>query len=478
MARRHLKTELRLYTPRMPSNKPEVAPAAEAAAKFVARRQANGKLLRMLQWAKSRSSRLRWLYARIPFQWRLSLRRWLHAAAGAPMPPLPLSPERRALRARCAMSPPASPGVNLLGYARGQFGVAESLRGYARALEQAAYPFEIFNFDVGVASQQQDRSMDKHFSDALRFAINAFFLNADQMPIARSVLGKSVFSGRHNIGYWLWELEKFPRDWHGSFNLVDEVWAPTAFVRDAIGAATDKPVLRMPMTVEPEAPSGMDRTYFGLQHDTFVFLFSYDFNGFASRKNPEGVIAAFRQAFGEDDQDVRLLLKSSNGGRFPDRLAAIRQAIADDPRIELREGFLSREEMSALQNAADCFVSLHRSEGFGLGLAECMYFGKPVIATGYSGNLDFMDTGNSLLVDYRPIRLRNGDYPYWQGQRWAEPDLAHAARLMRQVRGDRDLALRIGGAAGISIRRNHSPAVTAAAVISRLRHIESNLPAK
>lgn len=351
------------------------------------------------------------------------------------------------------------------------------MRGYARALEQADYPFEIFNLDVGAASGQQDSSMDRHFSDALRFAVNAFFLNADQMPIARSVLGKQAFAGRHNIGYWLWELDKFPRDWRGSFRLVDEVWTPTAFVRDAIRAATDKPVLRVPMVVEPEAPPGMDRTYFGLAHDAFVFLFSYDFNGFAARKNPEAAIASFRLAFGSDDARVRLLLKSSNGDRFPDRLAAIRQSIADDKRIELRDGFLSREEMSALQNAADCFVSLHRSEGFGLGLAECMYFGKPVIATGYSGNLDFMRPDNSLLVDYKLIPIRNGDYPHWRGQQWAEPDVAHAATLMRQVRTDRDFARRIGAVAAASIRRNNSPAVVAREVTARLHAIEANLSA-
>lgn len=435
-------------------------------------------LLRMLQWTKSRSSRLWWLYTRIPFEWRLSLRRWLHAAAGTPMPPLPLSAERRAMRAGWATSPRVRPGVNMLGYARGQFGVAETLRGCARALEQADYPFEIFNLDVGVASRQQDHSMESHFSDALRFGVNAIFLNADQLPVARSVLGQQAFSGRHNIGYWLWELEKFPRDWHGSFGLVDEVWAPTAFVCDAIRAATEKPVLRMPMTVEPEAPFGMDRAYFGLPRDAFVFLFSFDFNGFASRKNPEGVIAAFRQAFGDGDEDVRLLLKSSNGGRFPDRLSAICQSIADDPRIELRDGFLSREEMSGLQNAADCFVSLHRSEGFGLGLAECMYFGKPVIATGYSGNLDFMNADNSLLVDCKLIPLHHGDYPYFRDQRWADPDPTHAAKLMRQVRDDRDFARRIGAAAAASIRRNHSRAVAAAAMTARLREIESKLSAR
>lgn len=448
--------------------------AGEAAEHAAGRRfRVRGTLLPILRWAKSAAGGSTWLYSRIPFTWRLVLRRRVHAMLGTPMAPLlPASDGKRAARMRRMAPPPASPGVNLLGYARGEFGVAESMRAYARSLEHSSYPFLIFNFEVGTASRQQDHSMDRHLSETLRYAINAFFINADQMPIARSLLGKGAFRGRHNIGFWLWELEKFPRDWHCALDLVDEVWTPTAFVRDAISGATDKSVLRMPMAVEPEAPTGMDRAHFGLPGNEFVFLFSFDFNGFASRKNPEAVIAAFRQAFGDGTQGVRLLLKSSNGMRFPDRLAAIRRSVADDPRIELRDGFLSRGEMFGLQNAADCFVSLHRSEGFGLGLAECMYFGKPVIATRYSGNLDFMDDSNSLLVDCRMISLRDGDYPYWQGQRWAEPDVTHAARLMRQIHDDRNFAQRVGAAAAASVRRSNSRAVSAAAITSRLREID------
>lgn len=388
-----------------------------------------------------------------------------------PLLPIPAS-ERRGFRRRLATTRPASPGVNLLGYARGEFGVAESLRAYARALELSSYPFSLFNLDVGTASRQLDHSLDRHLSDTLPYAINAFYLNADQMPIARAALGSRAFAGRHNIGFWLWELENFPRDWRGAFDLVDEVWAPTAFVRDAIGAATRKPVLRMPMPVEFAVPTGMDRAHFGLPLDAFVFLFSYDFNGFVARKNPEAVIAAFRQAFADGEQGVKLLVKCSNGGRFRDRLEALQRSIADDPRIELRDGFLSREEMSALQNSVDCFVSLHRAEGFGLGLAECMYLGKPVIATGYSGNLDFMDRDNSLLVEHRMIPLRHGDYPYWKNQHWADPDVAHATRLMRALYTDRDLAQRIGAKAAASIRRSHTRAACAAALTARLREID------
>lgn len=394
------------------------------------------------------------------------------------MPPLLPAIEggRRGFQRQLAASRPTSPGVNLLGYARGEFGVAASLRAYVHALESSGYPLSVFNFDVGSASRQRDHSLDRLVSDRLPYAINAFYINADQMPIARSALGRQAFAGRHNIGFWLWELENFPDDWRRAFDLVDEVWAPTAFVRDAIGAATRKPVLRMPMPIEFDPPTGMARAYFGLPSDAFVFLFSFDFNGFMARKNPDAVIAAFRQAFDGGTQDVKLLVKCSNGARFPEQYAALQGRIADDPRIEVRDGFLSRKEMFALQNNVDCFVSLHRAEGFGLGLAECMYLGKPVIATAYSGNLDFMNRDNSLLVDCRMLPLRQGDYPYWHAQQWADPDIAHAARLMRTLFDDRGFAQGIGVNAATSIRRSHSRAACAAALTARLREIDGLHP--
>ena len=435
------------------------------------RMRAGLAVAQVFAWGKRHSGLTR-LYARIPFKWRLALRRRLHAATGIPMPPLPLvSVERRTARAKHKSLPPVSPGVNLLGYARGEFGIAENVRSYARAIEQTEYPFLIFNFDVGANSRQEDRSMERHFSETLRYADNLFFINADQMRIARDVLGRNAFSGRHNIGFWVWELEKFPREWCDAFELVDEVWVPTHFVREAIAACTDKLVLRMPKAIEFDAPAGMDRAYFGLPEDAFVYLYSYDFNSFTARKNPEAVIAAFRQAFEDGSGGKRLLVKSINGVRHPGRLAALQRAVADDPRIEVRDGFLSRGEMFGLQNVVDCYVSLHRSEGFGLGMAECMYLGKPVIATGYSGNLDFMNRENSLLVDYKMIPLRDGDYPHWRGQQWADADVAHAARLMRQVFDDRDFAQRVGAAAAASIRVTNSKAVCGAAVIARLSEI-------
>lgn len=433
--------------------------------------------LLIFTWARQRDS-LFYLYTRIPFGWRLAVRKRMHALAGVPMPPVPFGDAGARIRMSGSLRPAAGPGINLLGYARGEFGVAENVRSYARALQQTSYPFLIFDLDAGMITRQRDYSMESHFSNALRYSTNVFFVNADQMQIARDVLGRKAFAGRRNIGFWVWELGTFPDDWHGAFELVDEVWVPTSFVRDTVAACTKKPVLRMPKAIEFEPPLGIDREHFALPSGEFVFLFSFDFNSSVNRKNPGAVIAAFKQAFCDSAQGVRLLVKSTNGGRFPDKLAALRQSVADDPRIEVHDGFLSRTEMFGLQNNVDCYVSLHRAEGFGLGMAECMYLGKPVIATGYSGNLDFMNESNSLLVDYRMIPLRDGDYMRWQGQYWADPDVAHAARLMRRVFDDRELARRVGAAAASSIRASNSKAVCGATVSRRLREIDRGKAAR
>jgi glycosyltransferase involved in cell wall biosynthesis len=242
-------------------------------------------------------------------------------------------------------------------------------------------------------------------------------------------------------------------------------------VRAGIAANTRKPVVKMPKAIEFDAPAGMDRAHFGLDAEACTFLFSYDFNGYAARKNPEAVIAAFRRAFPTGRKDVRLLVKSTNGHRFPERLASLTAGVADDPRIEVRDGFLSREEMHGLQNVIDSYVSLHRAEGFGLGLAECMYLGKPVIGTAWSGNMEFMSAENSCLVDYKLVSVREGEYPCWQGQQWAEADVAQAALFMRRVSEDREWARALGTRAAADIRAHLSKTQCALAVVERLNAI-------
>jgi glycosyltransferase involved in cell wall biosynthesis len=398
----------------------------------------------------------RGFYATIPQATRNRLRRRLERVAG-----------------RRAASRKPQHGINLVGYAHGEFGVAEVLRRHAHSLASGAVPFVVHNFDVGVASRQSDRSMQAYLSDDCRYDVNLFCINADQMPVARERLGDAVFAGRYNIGCWFWELEKFPEEWHGAIDLVDEIWVTSPFVRDAIAACTRKPVHIVPIALEANLPASHSRREVGLPDGIFVCLYSFDFNSFVARKNAEGAIAAFRRAFAPGRRDVRLVIKTTNGERFPELLQRLIAVAAGDDRIEVRDGFLDRAGMWTLQASCDCYLSLHRSEGLGLGMAECMLLGKPVVATAYSGNLAFMDADNSCLVDYTLIPVKEGEYPAWQGQHWAEPDIEQAAAYLVRLADDADYAREIGEAARASVSRRLSVEASLAAVTARLAQIRS-----
>ncbi|MEO8673140.1 MAG: glycosyltransferase [Tahibacter sp.] len=375
-------------------------------------------------------------------------------------------------------SPPEQTGINLVGYAHGEFGVAEVLRRYAHALKGGGVPFVVRNFDTGVASRQDDRSMQRFLSEECRYDVNLFCINADQMPIAHQQLGDAVFAGRYNIGCWFWELEKFPEQWHGAIDIVDEIWVTSPFVRDAITACTHKPVRIVPVALSVDLPEHYSRSQFGLAEGVFLCLFSFDFNSFVTRKNAEGAMAAFRRAFADGRRDVRLLIKTTNGEQFPDALQMLTKVAAVDNRIEVRDGFLDRRAMWALQACCDCYISLHRSEGLGLGMAECMLMGKPVVATAYSGNLAFMDADNSCLVGYSLVPVKEGEYPAWQGQHWAEPDIDQAAVYLRQLADDPIYARQIGESAKASVSQCLSSAATLAAATARLAEIRAEHPGR
>lgn len=421
--------------------------------------------LALIDW----SCRQRWalaLYARVPARWRHRLRRELERQAFVPAqaqtetpPPSPVA------------APSADDGLNLIGYARGEFGVAEILRNYAAVLQRAELPFTVRNFEVGVASRQQDRRLEAFFSDALPQSVNLFCINADQMSVVHEHLGQAAFSGRYNIGCWFWELERFPARWHGAFALVDEVWVLSEFVRNAVAACTDKPVQVMPLALQLPQQPRPPRSALNLAEDEFIVLASFDFNSWMTRKNPLAAIAAFRRAFAPERRDVRLLLKTINGQRLPQALRQVAEAAAADPRIELRDGFLDREGMWALQANCDVYLSLHRSEGFGLGLAECMALGKPVVATAYSGNMQFMDESNSCLVPYELVAVGEDDYPDWRGQHWAQPDIAAAAAHLCRLADDPAWAQQLGQAARQSLQQRLGPSASAAAITARLAEI-------
>jgi len=299
------------------------------------------------------------------------------------------------------------------------------------ALQCAGLPTELVTMPAATS-----RARHPHPHDArrrLRFRDSLYCVNADELErVVATIEGRGERSGRR-IGLWFWEVDRFPAEWRGAFELLDEVWCASRFTADVIAAVSPVPVHMVPLPAwAPCAPTPFHREQVGLPPDRFVFLFIYDFNSVLARKNPLDLVSAYQRAFGPDD-GASLVLKSINGATRTVELDRVRQAVADRPDIVVQDGYVDAHRIQALIELSDCFVSLHRCEGFGLNLAAAMAVGKPVIATGYSGNLAFMDATSAFLVPFELVPVGHGHAPYPADARWAQPDLDAAAALLRLV---------------------------------------------
>jgi glycosyltransferase involved in cell wall biosynthesis len=194
------------------------------------------------------------------------------------------------------------------------------------------------------------------------------------------------------------------------------------------------------------------------------------------RKNPLGLVRAFSQAFAPDEGPL-LVLKTLNSGVDPVGAARLRTAADERSDVLLLDVALPAAKQHALTTLCDAYVSLHRAEGFGLGLAEAMALGKPAIATGYSGNLDFMTPENSYLVPYELVPIPAGIDPYPGGARWADPDLDEAARLLRHVVEYPDEAREKGARAAADIARTRGLEQTGDHVRAALATRRERVPA-
>lgn len=433
----------------------------------------------LFAWAY-RQGALRALYRRLPLRWRSGISRLLvnrlmrgvkftrteRWKAGVPCEPKAGEwPKTGADRFS------ASAGANIYAYARGQFGLGESARLYARALLDEGYPIAVHDVALDVDHSMGDHDLAEHMGRRAEYAVNIIFVNPDYMDAAITKIGRKDFRSRYTIACWFWELEKFPEQWLPALADVDEILVSSRFVHDVMTRVTDKPVLLAPLPLRAVPDSGLERRDFGLQEDAFLFLSTFDFNSFLARKNPMAVIDAFRSAFPAGENGVQLLIKSINGEKCPEAISELLNASASDDRIIVRDEVIERSHLQALQRCADAYVSLHRSEGFGLGMAECMRLGKPVIATAWSGNMEFMTPDNSCLVDFRLVDVGENEYVHAAGQRWAEPDTAHAAEFMRKLVQDRDYGARIGARAASDTAAQLSSQAIADKLIQRLEMV-------
>jgi glycosyltransferase involved in cell wall biosynthesis len=328
-----------------------------------------------------------------------------------------------------------------VGHPYGVLGVGEYVRASAAAFAAAGIPFHIRNtYDWGehLAEKHPDFAFWDQLTTGNPHRVNIFHINADEMAEARRHLGATFLAGRYNIASWHWELSRFPEAWLPALEGLDELWASSRFIQHALTERATVPVVWMPHPVEVRVRGESDVLMPGLPEGVQLFLTMFDFTSFTSRKNPLGTVRAFLTAFPQGSRARVALVVKANG-------AAARPAEAKgflslpelrDPRVIVVNEVLDRRRLIGLIRRCDCFVSLHRSEGFGRGIAEALLLGKPVIVTGYSGNMDFTNPENACLVGYRLVEVGLDEYPHAAGQQWADPDLRQAAEYMRRVVDD------------------------------------------
>jgi glycosyltransferase involved in cell wall biosynthesis len=375
--------------------------------------------------------------------------------------------------------------VQLIGPLSKASGLGQAARLSAEILRHTPHSLNAVDF---VLDDPARDSPDGPFAGSAfaRARINLIHLNADSLPAAFAY-APDVFTGAHNIGYFFWELDSPAECDSLAFGLLDEIWVASEFGVSIYSGTSGLPVNRagmcfeaLPVPDRAASRAALERR-FGFGADAFVFLVAFDSFSFIQRKNPLGTLDAFALAF-PSDADVRLLIKTQNRSRVADpaQLAVwteVDRRAAADPRIVLVDGTLPYDRFLQLKQAADCYVSLHRSEGWGFGMIEAMNLKVPVICTAYSGNMGFCGPETAWLVDFEMVPVPPGDYVYARaGHRWAEPDVDHAARQMRSVRSDAGLRQQRTAAAWRNVQDNFSAEAISARYRKRIGEILASRP--
>jgi len=359
----------------------------------------------------------------------------------------------------------ASFGVDVVGYLRSEHGVGEAARLAVAALVAAEVPVSTIASSRTLTRQQAPMDVVADVTHDIKLLA----VNADVTPQIASDLGQQFFAKSYVIGQWFWELEEFPDWFDHAFDVVDEVWAATNFVADAVRQRAPQTVrvevMPLPL-LEPVIDPSFERSHLGLD-ERFMFLFSFDFLSVASRKNPQGLLKAYAAAF-DEAEGAQLVIKCTNGKRDLKSLEELRWLARQRSDITIVDSYLSPGEVGALTASADCYVSLHRSEGLGLTMSEAMALGVPVIATGYAGNMDFMSDDVALLVPWQYGEVGAEAKPYPQFSRWADPNLSAASELMRKMFLNHHERERLGEAGRRYLAENFSLEVCGARMRDRL----------
>jgi glycosyltransferase involved in cell wall biosynthesis len=377
------------------------------------------------------------------------------------------------------MYPPVDrlvPDVTLIGYPFGWTGRAEHVRAVWRALDAAGVKSKLYNTGGQGSDERLEAEFRSQIVDQLPPGIRIYSLNGDEVPGVLEALetrqSGSLRSG-YNIVFPAWELPRYPDVWARELDRFDEVWTASPFADQSIRTAVTIPALHMPNACEPPIRELIERSHFGIPDDRFMVLFFFDLWSYTSRKNPWAAIAAFRRLVAARPfAPVQLVIKLNNSSCDPSVFERIVDETADlGDRVTILDTILTDNEAKNLVRCCDCFLSLHRSEGFGRGPAEAMFFGKSAVATGWSGNMEYMNSRVSFPVAYRLIPVNDGEYPYSANQVWADPDVEHAAHILVRLVDNPAYATAVGERARAHMCMNYSDAAIGKRYRARLEAI-------
>jgi len=366
-------------------------------------------------------------------------------------------------------------GLNVVGFHTADLGIGESARCMVKAADAAGLPVAVVPLKLHCLNPAGDTTLGARLQSENPHLVNVIHVDAPQSRDIDHHHGPLFRERKYNIAYWAWELPEFPDAWLDYAQYYDEIWCPSDFTRQAVAAKLPQSVHTMPHAIAVNRPAGSVaalRAKFGLPENRFLFLFAYDLHSYSERKNPRAVLAAYRRAF-PAGANVGVVIKVQNRATRPDDWAELQAATAELPGAVLLGDTLTRTELTELQAACDCFVSLHRAEGFGLAVAECMALGKPAISTDWSATAEFVDASNGCPVKSRLITLERNIGPYSKGQTWADPDVEHAAWWMQKLAADPALAAELGARARTTIEERFAPAVIGQRYRKRLEAIAS-----
>ena len=366
--------------------------------------------------------------------------------------------------------------VNVWGHLSGGFGLGEGARCTVRSLKEAGIRVQLRDLPLVTHPIDHNLTESRQTLHNLRpAAIDLIHTNPNILQATDGLQDKLELQAPLRIGFWAWELEDFPTGWESGFAGLDQIWCPSSFTATSIGNCSPIPVTPLPHLINwQQAHRIQQKRKQRSRNHPMTCFFACDLWSTLGRKNPEGVISAFQEAFPKiasaemSSYEARLLLKLSSADQFPEITNKLIEKIAGDSRITLITDHLSTEEMVNLWSSIDILIHLHRSEGFGLLMAEAMAAGIPVIATGYSGNLDYMRPGSAALIPYQFTTITTPQGDYRPGWRWAEPDLEQAAKQLRHLATNESFRTHLGEQGYSSVKDYLSPTRLARQVKQRL----------